>query len=328
MSGDDGKFPFHSDIPTGNTPPDNNIMKNNNNNINNNSGYALSGKIMLSAIVVLFFVVILMFSLHLYARWYLLRARRRRQLRYVRRNSRGMQIVVLNDGPNWIAASTRGLDARVLKSLPVFTFSAKTHPDTGLECAVCLSEFEENEAGRVLPKCKHSFHLQCIDMWFHSHSTCPLCRTPVEECIPGSENPGDVVLTINEPSGVESRSNQGSELCATCQNEEGRAGTSAIGSGRKLSIEVPARNIEGFEGESSGCDSGPSQTYRSPMSRMLSFKRILSRDRRGSSGGSACLSPINAGSCGPITVSESDIERGGEERDSANSGLTRMGVTQ
>ncbi|MGJ2918479.1 RING finger domain-containing protein, partial [Salmonella enterica subsp. enterica serovar Paratyphi A] len=38
---------------------------------------------------------------------------------------------------------------------------------------MCLSEFEEKDKLRVLPKCNHGFHLECIDMWFHSHSTCP-----------------------------------------------------------------------------------------------------------------------------------------------------------
>ncbi|XP_030486673.2 RING-H2 finger protein ATL52-like [Cannabis sativa] len=47
------------------------------------------------------------------------------------------------------------------------------------ECPVCLSGFEEGEEIRKLPRCKHSFHAPCIDMWLHSHSDCPLCRTPV-----------------------------------------------------------------------------------------------------------------------------------------------------
>jgi hypothetical protein len=44
------------------------------------------------------------------------------------------------------------------------------------ECAVCLSEFEEEDDLRLLPGCKHVFHQDCIDVWFQSHSTCPLCR--------------------------------------------------------------------------------------------------------------------------------------------------------
>lgn len=49
----------------------------------------------------------------------------------------------------------------------------------GLECVICLSPYEDNEVGRNLPKCGHGFHVDCIDMWLHSHSNCPICRAPV-----------------------------------------------------------------------------------------------------------------------------------------------------
>ncbi|KAH7292648.1 hypothetical protein KP509_29G079100 [Ceratopteris richardii] len=45
------------------------------------------------------------------------------------------------------------------------------------ECAICLTEFQEAEFIRMLPKCEHCFHQQCIEMWLLSHSTCPLCRS-------------------------------------------------------------------------------------------------------------------------------------------------------
>lgn len=47
------------------------------------------------------------------------------------------------------------------------------------ECSVCLSAFEDGEDIRQLPRCKHSFHAPCIDMWLYSHSDCPLCRAAV-----------------------------------------------------------------------------------------------------------------------------------------------------
>lgn len=47
------------------------------------------------------------------------------------------------------------------------------------ECPVCLCGFEEGEEVRNLPRCKHSFHAHCIDMWLFSHFDCPICRTPV-----------------------------------------------------------------------------------------------------------------------------------------------------
>nr|GEU57478.1 photosystem II PsbX [Tanacetum cinerariifolium] len=53
--------------------------------------------------------------------------------------------------------------------------------DDTIECSVCLSVFEEGEEVRKLPRCNHSFHASCIDMWLYSHFDCPLCRAPVVE---------------------------------------------------------------------------------------------------------------------------------------------------
>ncbi|RLN07250.1 RING-H2 finger protein ATL5H [Panicum miliaceum] len=43
-------------------------------------------------------------------------------------------------------------------------------------CPVCLEDVEAGEMVRQLPACRHLFHVECIDMWLHSHATCPLCR--------------------------------------------------------------------------------------------------------------------------------------------------------
>ncbi|KAF5794861.1 putative transcription factor C2H2 family [Helianthus annuus] len=53
-------------------------------------------------------------------------------------------------------------------------------------CAVCLSEFEEGEELRTLPKCMHSFHVPCIDMWLCSHRSCPICRVDATIVAPPS----------------------------------------------------------------------------------------------------------------------------------------------
>ncbi|KAG2728494.1 hypothetical protein I3760_01G207700 [Carya illinoinensis] len=44
------------------------------------------------------------------------------------------------------------------------------------DCAVCLSQIFQHEKFRVLPACKHGFHVQCIDTWLKNNPTCPLCR--------------------------------------------------------------------------------------------------------------------------------------------------------
>ncbi|KAJ1387549.1 Zinc finger, RING-type [Sesbania bispinosa] len=49
-----------------------------------------------------------------------------------------------------------------------------------MECSVCLTTIEEDAMIRVLPNCKHVFHVDCVDMWFSSNSTCPVCRAVVE----------------------------------------------------------------------------------------------------------------------------------------------------
>ncbi|EFJ14004.1 hypothetical protein SELMODRAFT_423895 [Selaginella moellendorffii] len=45
------------------------------------------------------------------------------------------------------------------------------------ECPVCLSKYEGGDLLRLLPRCKHVFHVVCVDKWFASRASCPVCRT-------------------------------------------------------------------------------------------------------------------------------------------------------
>jgi E3 ubiquitin-protein ligase ATL41 len=49
------------------------------------------------------------------------------------------------------------------------------------QCVICLGLVQVGEVVRRLPACKHLFHVECIDMWLRSHSTCPICRADVVE---------------------------------------------------------------------------------------------------------------------------------------------------
>ena len=40
------------------------------------------------------------------------------------------------------------------------------------ECPICLSECSV----RSYLRCGHFFHKKCLDTWFHSKNTCPICR--------------------------------------------------------------------------------------------------------------------------------------------------------
>jgi E3 ubiquitin-protein ligase EL5 len=75
-----------------------------------------------------------------------------------------------------------GVDAAVLRALPVTVYRAKDRPPgEALECAVCLAELADGEAARFLPRCGHGFHAECVDLWLRGHSTCPLCRVDVHK---------------------------------------------------------------------------------------------------------------------------------------------------
>ncbi|XP_015869650.3 RING-H2 finger protein ATL39 [Ziziphus jujuba] len=77
----------------------------------------------------------------------------------------------------------RGLEPLVIASLPEFIYRSMEHKDKGhevVECSVCLTNINDETTVRLLPNCKHMFHLECIDMWLGSNSTCPICRAVVE----------------------------------------------------------------------------------------------------------------------------------------------------
>lgn len=84
-----------------------------------------------------------------------------------------------------------GIDRSVIESLPVFRFGSLRGQKDGLECAVCLTRFDPAEVLKLLPKCKHAFHVECVDTWLDAHSTCPLCRYRVD--------PEDILL-VGEPN--------------------------------------------------------------------------------------------------------------------------------
>jgi len=52
--------------------------------------------------------------------------------------------------------------------------------DTSEEsCSICL-ESKHNKRVKYL-KCKHSFHVKCINTWLQKSDVCPLCRCSVRE---------------------------------------------------------------------------------------------------------------------------------------------------
>ncbi|KAG8092711.1 hypothetical protein GUJ93_ZPchr0012g19246 [Zizania palustris] len=97
----------------------------------------------------------------------------------------------------------RGLDPAVVASFPTMKYAeARALRDAGkdavLECAVCLSEFDDEEEFRLLPKCSHAFHPDCIGEWLAGHVTCPVCR-----CNLDPEDPAAAEANVSSEAAVE-----------------------------------------------------------------------------------------------------------------------------
>lgn len=82
------------------------------------------------------------------------------------------------DHPIWYIR-TVGLQPSVINSIAIVKYRKSDGLVDGTDCAVCLSEFQEDETIRLLPKCSHAFHIPCIDTWLASHTNCPMCRAGI-----------------------------------------------------------------------------------------------------------------------------------------------------
>ncbi|VVB08174.1 unnamed protein product [Arabis nemorensis] len=91
-----------------------------------------------------------------------------------------------------------GLEPHIIQSFPSFPFSSVKDlrgDKHGLECAICLLEFEEEHILlRLLTTCYHVYHQECIDRWLESNKTCPVCRRNLDPNAP--ENIKELVIEV------------------------------------------------------------------------------------------------------------------------------------
>ncbi|XP_028806446.1 E3 ubiquitin-protein ligase ATL31-like [Neltuma alba] len=138
------------------------------------------------------------------------------------------------DGVSWRCSCSRGIDREVLDTFPILVYSTIKNHMIGkgeLECAVCLSEFEDHETLRLIPNCNHVFHPECIDAWLASHVTCPLCRANLK---PDSGDVSIVMPTdqLNEGSEDSSRRGVRETRQAQAPNDVGPSSSNSSGTER------------------------------------------------------------------------------------------------
>ncbi|PON85437.1 43kDa postsynaptic protein [Trema orientale] len=228
--------------------------------------FSYNSNVMLAAFVSLLLVIVFVLLLHVYAKWFLAHAHRRR--------NRPITTVSRVFGPaarfHAFPASSfsldlpssasqhhsKGLEPSAISAIPLFVHKSAGAGDglNGPECVVCLTGLEDGDVGRRLPKCGHAFHLDCIDMWLASHSNCPICRAPV--------------VVLDEMASA-----------AGTVNSAGRDAnsTEAVLPPPYAADSVVVDVLGSGDSEDSDCSSSSSSS--SPSSFGCSLKRMLSRNR-------------------------------------------------
>lgn len=177
----------------------------------------------------------------------------------------------------------RGLHESIVQAIPVCKYSKSEGLVDGSECAVCLSEFEEEESLRLLPKCNHAFHLPCIDKWLQSHSNCPLCRANILSStpllVPSTPAP--------EPSGTTAAEDNAAQVAHSLQE----AGISLDAQNRS----DRRTGDQSSPGEGTEAEMEERRWFRAPSRRNKIFSKLidglqLPSDERMRGGGLRCAS--------------------------------------
>ncbi|KAK8692912.1 hypothetical protein V6N13_070515 [Hibiscus sabdariffa] len=109
-----------------------------------------------------------------------------------------------------------GLDPELIEAFPTFYYSTVKEfrrEKYGLECAICLGEFNDDDMLRLLTICCHVFHKECVDLWLESHKTCPFCRGELDEA---RQSLDKSPLIVRSNSMHEIRANQSPLQDAVC----------------------------------------------------------------------------------------------------------------
>ncbi|XP_057529063.1 E3 ubiquitin-protein ligase RING1-like [Amaranthus tricolor] len=221
------------------------------------------------------------------------------------------------DHPIW-HITTIGLQQSVIDSITAFKYKKLDGYFVGGDdssCSVCLTEFEDGDDLRLLPKCSHAFHVSCIDTWLRSHKNCPLCRAPIVN----EDEVGNLGNNLEE--GLQnSDNNNGGEGSSHQIRERGdHLGELPVLEGVKIAeILKKNRELRIFS------DLGENHRFRAlgeglePVQRSVSFDAVAVSAICGAELGSRDGSSSSEG-CSRVVLMEKnvDLEKGGSKRGSS-----------
>lgn len=110
---------------------------------------------------------------------------------------------LLHCRPRIVVDSSDGVAKAAMKALPIIVYSCNSKPGPmPPDCPICLAEFAEGENMRILPNCNHGFHVECIDKWFVTHSSCPMCRHCLNLNSPNKTSGGAAIAQPTESNNI------------------------------------------------------------------------------------------------------------------------------
>ncbi|GMH24166.1 hypothetical protein Nepgr_026009 [Nepenthes gracilis] len=120
-----------------------------------------------------------------------------------------------------------GLQQSVIDSITAIKYKKHEGLVEGSDCSVCLTEFQDGDDIRILPKCCHAFHISCIDTWLRSHKNCPLCRALIiNESSAANFNLLDSTSGDSDPTGVTQMDNLVNNFGGSRRHQGGQGETS------------------------------------------------------------------------------------------------------
>ncbi|XP_058756753.1 RING-H2 finger protein ATL7-like [Vicia villosa] len=120
---------------------------------------------------------------------------------------RSVSVLQHHNHNNDISTSDLGLKKELREMLPIIVYNESFSVKDTL-CSVCLLDYQPDDRLQQIPVCGHTFHMNCIDLWLASHSTCPLCRLSLLPTAKSSTETSNMQATSNEELEMQRRNDE------------------------------------------------------------------------------------------------------------------------